>query len=55
MRSSKECLAKARELDDRAAECPLGEMQDGFTNMANHWRRLADCAPLVEVVCRPLP
>ncbi len=34
-------LAKAAELDARAAECEPGSSQDAFTYMARQWRDLA--------------
>ncbi len=41
MRTSAECLAKARALVHQAAECPAGAVRDAFVAMAIDWRKLA--------------
>lgn len=44
MRTSAECLAKADDMECRAAECPEGGVRDGFKRMARDWRGLANRA-----------
>lgn len=48
MRTSKECTAKAIELDGRALESAAGLLRDGFEKMAADWRRLAAMAEVQE-------
>ena len=48
MRTSKECTAKALELDAKATEAPMGPMRNGYVKMAAHWRQLAVTAALQE-------
>lgn len=45
-----EYLAKADELDARAAACEAGSSQDGFNKMAQQWRDLAARATAVEAL-----
>jgi hypothetical protein len=44
MRTSTECNAKAEELDGRALLAPVGQLRDGFNDMAADWRRLGATA-----------
>ncbi|HYC96831.1 hypothetical protein [Brevundimonas sp.] len=48
MRTSDECIAKAKELDGKALQSPKGLLRDGFREVAADWRWLAVVAQVQE-------